>query len=83
MSGPNAFSMRRAISGVSAALPCRRSESVARRTCKISAAGWRRAQLCGPQTKLKSGGPSTLKKLGAAMGAAGQGMETPRSTMRL
>src|SRR5208282_4460446 len=38
MSGPNAFSMRRAISGVSAALPCRRSESVARRTCKISAA---------------------------------------------
>src|ERR1035441_7823216 len=38
MSGPNAFSMRRAISGVSAALPCRRSESVARRTFKISAA---------------------------------------------
>src|ERR1039457_4717315 len=38
MSGPNAFSMRRAISGVSAALPCRRSDSVARRTCKISAA---------------------------------------------
>ena len=31
MSGPNAFSMRRAISGVSAALRCRRSESVARR----------------------------------------------------
>src|SRR5882762_5115854 len=30
--------MRRAISGVSAALPCKRSESVARRTCKISAA---------------------------------------------
>src|SRR5436309_4618022 len=38
MSGPNAFSMRRAISGVSAALPCKRSESVARRTFKISAA---------------------------------------------
>src|SRR5208282_5140447 len=38
MSGPNPFSMRRAISGVSAALPCRRSDSVARRTCKISAA---------------------------------------------
>src|SRR5438105_1372997 len=38
MSGPNAFSMRRAISGVSAALPWRRSESVARRTFKISAA---------------------------------------------
>src|SRR5258708_13150951 len=38
MSGPNAFSMRKAISGVSAALPCRRSESVARRTFKISAA---------------------------------------------
>src|SRR5216683_6242919 len=38
MSGPNAFSMRRAISGVSAALPCSRSESVARRTFKISAA---------------------------------------------
>src|SRR5271165_7160515 len=38
MSGPKAFSMRRAISGVSDALPCRRSESVARRTCKTSAA---------------------------------------------
>src|ERR1700693_5273196 len=38
MSGPKAFSMRRAISGVSAALPWRRSESVARRTCRISAA---------------------------------------------
>src|SRR5437870_9928392 len=38
MSGPNAFSMRRAISGVRAALPCRRSESVARRTFKTSAA---------------------------------------------
>src|ERR1700735_1307550 len=38
MSGPNAFSMRKAISGVRAALPCRRSESVARRTFKISAA---------------------------------------------
>src|SRR2546430_2214753 len=38
MSGPNAFSMRRAISGVRAALPRRRSESVARRTFKISAA---------------------------------------------
>src|SRR6202050_2023174 len=38
MFGPNAISMRRALSGVSAALPCRRSESVARRTFKISAA---------------------------------------------
>src|SRR5271155_2588182 len=38
MSGPNAFSMRRAISGVKAALPRRRSESVARRTFRISAA---------------------------------------------
>src|SRR5579862_7535217 len=38
MSGPNAFSMRKAISGVSAALPRRGSESVARRTFKISAA---------------------------------------------
>src|SRR5277367_3011287 len=38
MSGPNAFSMRKAISGVRAALPCRRPESVARRTFKISAA---------------------------------------------
>src|SRR5689334_11141827 len=38
MSGPNAFSMRKAISGVRAALPCRRSESVARRTFKIFAA---------------------------------------------
>src|SRR5256885_6542862 len=38
MSGPNALSIRKAISGVSAALPCSRSESVARRTFKISAA---------------------------------------------
>src|SRR5271157_6123612 len=38
MSGPNAFSMRRAISGVNAALPCNKSESVARRTFKSSAA---------------------------------------------
>src|SRR5271157_1158981 len=38
MSGPNAFSMRRAISGVNAALAWRRSESVARRTFRISAA---------------------------------------------
>src|SRR5271157_734982 len=38
MSGPNAFSMRRAISGVNAALARRRSESVARRTFRISAA---------------------------------------------
>src|SRR6266853_2931893 len=38
MSGPNAFSMRKAISGVSVALPWRRSESVARRTLRISAA---------------------------------------------
>src|ERR1035438_2342743 len=38
ISGPNAFSMRSAISGVSAALAWRRSERVARRTCKIAAA---------------------------------------------
>src|SRR5713226_8423397 len=38
ISGPNAFSMRRAISGVSAALPWRTSESDARRTFRISAA---------------------------------------------
>src|ERR1700686_1175429 len=38
ISGPNAFSMRRAISGVSAALPRSRSESVARRPFKSSAA---------------------------------------------
>lgn len=36
MSGPNAFSMRSAIYGVSAALPWSKSESVARRTFKIS-----------------------------------------------
>src|ERR1035441_4232751 len=38
ISGPNAFSMRSAMSGVRADLPLRRSESIARRTCKISAA---------------------------------------------
>src|ERR1035441_1706255 len=38
MSGPKAFSMRSAISGVKAALPRRRSEKVARRTFKTSAA---------------------------------------------
>src|ERR1039458_139585 len=38
ISGPKAFSMRSAMSGVRADLPLRRSESVARRTCKISAA---------------------------------------------
>src|SRR2546430_4901424 len=38
ISGPNAFSRRRAISGVSAALPWRTSESDARRTFRISAA---------------------------------------------
>src|ERR1035438_7648228 len=38
MSGPKAFSMRRAISAVKAALPRRRSERVARRTFKTSAA---------------------------------------------
>src|ERR1035437_2064242 len=37
MSGPNAFSMRRDISGVNAALAWRRSESVARRTLRITA----------------------------------------------
>ncbi len=38
MSGPNAFSIRRAISGVSEALPGTRSESVARRTFRMSVA---------------------------------------------
>src|SRR5271165_6644998 len=38
ISGPKAFSMRKAISGVGEALPCRRSERVAQRTFKISAA---------------------------------------------
>src|ERR1035437_8907280 len=37
MSGPNAISMRRGISGVRADLAWRRSESVARRTFRISA----------------------------------------------
>ena len=31
-------------------------------------AGWRKAQLCGPQASLKSCRPLTLKKLGAATG---------------
>jgi hypothetical protein len=35
----------------------------------------RRAQLCGPQARLKSGEPITLKKLVAAVGAAGQELE--------
>src|ERR1035441_2328613 len=38
MSGPKAFSMRSAISAVKAALPRRRSERVARRTFKTTAA---------------------------------------------
>jgi hypothetical protein len=38
-------------------------------------AGWRRAQLGGAQTRLKSGEPITLKKLGAAKGAAGQELQ--------
>jgi len=33
-------------------------------------AGWRRAQLCGQQTK-----PITLKKLGAAVSAAGEELQ--------
>ena len=33
---------------------------------------YRRAALCGAQTRLKSGELITLKKLGAATGAAGQ-----------
>jgi hypothetical protein len=36
---------------------------------------WRKAQLCGAQTRLKSGAPITLKKLGAAKGAAGQELQ--------
>jgi len=39
------------------------------------AAGWRRAQLCGPQTRLKSGDPINLSKLVAAVGAAGQELQ--------
>jgi hypothetical protein len=38
MSGPNAFSMRRAISEDRDALPARRSDKVARRTLRMSAA---------------------------------------------
>lgn len=33
----------------------------------LVSAGWRRAQLCGPQTE-----PITRKNLGAAIGAAGE-----------
>jgi hypothetical protein len=43
-----------------------------------SIAGWRRAQLCDPQTRLTSGEPITLKKIGSAIGAFGQGLERPR-----
>jgi hypothetical protein len=39
------------------------------------AAGWRRVQLCGLPTRLKSGEPITLKKLGAAIGAGGQELQ--------
>jgi len=43
---------------------------------------WRGAQLCGPQTRPKSGEPITLKKLGAMIGGAGEelrvsGRKTP------
>ena len=38
MSGPNAFSMRSAISGVRVASPWSRPESIARRTFRICAA---------------------------------------------
>jgi hypothetical protein len=41
-------------------------------------AGWRRAQLCGPQARLKSCRPITLKKLGAAIGAAAQELQSAR-----
>ena len=41
-------------------------------------AGWRRAQLCGPQARLKSCRPITLKKLGAAAGAAAQELQSAR-----
>jgi hypothetical protein len=34
--------------------------------------GWHRAKLCDTQTGLISGEPITLKKLGSAIGAAGQ-----------
>jgi hypothetical protein len=42
---------------------------------------WRSAQLWGPQTKLKSGGPIILKKIGAATGAAGQELHLFGRTM--
>jgi hypothetical protein len=41
-------------------------------------AGWRRAHLCGPQARLKSCRPITLKKLGAAVGAAAQELQSAR-----
>ena len=40
--------------------------------------GWRRAQLCGPQTSPKSGQPITLKKLGAGIGAPAQELQSAR-----
>jgi len=47
-------------------------------SCLNLSAGWRRAQLCGPQAKLKSCRPITLKKLGAAIGAAAQELQSAR-----
>jgi hypothetical protein len=42
------------------------------------AADWRRAQLCGPPTRPKSGEPINLKELGAMIGAAGQELQVSR-----
>jgi hypothetical protein len=47
----------------------------------IGIAGWRRAQLCDPRTRLISGAPTTLKILGAAIGAAGLRLEASAHKM--
>ena len=39
-------------------------------------AGWRRAQLCGPQARMKSCRPIAPQKLGAAIGAATQELQS-------
>jgi hypothetical protein len=44
-------------------------------------ADWRRTQLCGAQTRLKSDEPITLKKLSAAKGAADQELQPFRHKM--
>jgi hypothetical protein len=46
--------------------------------CPDMAAGWRRAQLCGAQARLKSCRPITLKEPGVVMGAAAQELQSLR-----